>query len=96
MDGLGAKELRSLADKVRDRIGSGIIVLASVEDSQASLVAMVTRDLTGTHKAGDILKNVAKACGGRGGGKPDMAQGGTKDISNLDAALESVFEMVKG
>ncbi len=96
VDGIGAKDLRSLADKVRDRIGSGIIVLASVESDQASLVAMVTKDLTGSHKAGDILKKVAQACGGRGGGKPDMAQGGTKDVSNLDAALESVFDLVRG
>ena len=96
VDGLGAKDLRSLADKVRDRIGSGIIVLASVERDQASLLAVVTKDLTGSHKAGDILRKVAESCGGRGGGKPDMAQGGTKDISNLDAALESVFDMVKG
>ncbi len=95
VDGLGARDLRSLADKVRDRLGSGVIVMASVEDGQASLLAMVTSDLTGKHKAGDILKQVASACGGRGGGKPDMAQGGTKDISNLDAALESVFDLVK-
>lgn len=95
VDGLGARDLRTLADKVRDRIGSGVIVLASVSEGQAALLAVVTMDLTGSHKAGDILKQVAQACGGRGGGKPDMAQGGTKDVSNLDAALESVFDMVK-
>ncbi len=95
VDGLGARDLRTLADKVRDRIGSGVIVLASVSEGQAALLAVVTKDLTGSHKAGDILKQVASACGGRGGGKPDMAQGGTKDVSNLDAALESVFDMVK-
>ena len=95
VDGLGAKELRSLADKIRDRLASGVIVLASEDGGQAALLSMVTKDLTDRFKAGDILKQVALACGGRGGGKPDMAQGGTKDTSNLDAALESVFEIAK-
>jgi alanyl-tRNA synthetase len=95
-DGLDAKELRSLADKVRDRLGSGVIVLGSALEGQASLLAMVTSDLTGRLKAGEILKQVAQACGGRGGGKPDMAQGGTKELEKLDAALESVYDIVKG
>ncbi|KKK90858.1 hypothetical protein LCGC14_2718790, partial [marine sediment metagenome] len=96
VDGLGARELRSLADKIRDRLASGVIVLASEDGGQAALLSMVTKDLTDRFKAGEILKQVAQACGGRGGGKPDMAQGGTKDTSNLDAALESVLEIVKG
>jgi alanyl-tRNA synthetase len=95
VQGLNAKDLRSLADKIRDKMASGVIVLASIDGDQASLMAMVTKDLTSSIKAGDILKQVAQACNGRGGGKPDMAQGGTKDISNIDEALSLVFDIVK-
>ena len=56
---------------------------------------MVTKDLTNRFSAGEILKNVAAMAGGRGGGKPDMAQGGTKELDKLDNALESVYSLVK-
>jgi alanyl-tRNA synthetase len=96
VEGLDPRELRALADSVRDRLGSGIIVLASAKDGQATLLAMVTRDLTERFNAGDILKAVASAAGGRGGGKADMAQGGTKDLEKLDRALETVYDIVRG
>jgi alanyl-tRNA synthetase len=95
LDGIAQKDLRGLADSVRDRLGSGVIVLASVLEEQAALVAMVTKDLTKKYNAGKILKAVADAAGGRGGGKPDMAQGGTKELQRLDSALESVYDIVK-
>jgi alanyl-tRNA synthetase len=95
VDGLGQKDLRELADRVRDRLGSGVVVLASALDGQASLLAMVSRDLAGRFRAGEILKRVASASGGRGGGKPEMAQGGTKDIDKLDTALETVYDIVR-
>ncbi|MBZ0155898.1 MAG: alanine--tRNA ligase [Alphaproteobacteria bacterium] len=95
VDNLEQKDLRVLADNVRDRLGSGIVVIASALDGQASLVAMVTPDLTGKYKAGEILRNVAALAGGKGGGKPEMAQGGTKELNKLDKALESVYDMVK-
>ncbi len=95
VDNLEQKDLRVLADNVRDRLGSGIIVLASAKDEQASIVAMVTKDLTRQYSAGEILKNIAALAGGRGGGKPDMAQGGTKELDKLDGALESVYSLVK-
>ncbi|MCE5313102.1 MAG: alanine--tRNA ligase, partial [Nitrospiraceae bacterium] len=94
-DNLEQKDLRVLADNVRDRLGSGVILIASVKDDQASMLAMVTKDLTQKVKAGDILRQVAELCGGRGGGKPDMAQGGTKEIGKLDSALAAVYEIVK-
>jgi len=96
LQGLDQKELRTLADNVRDRLGSGVVVLASEKDGQAALLAMVTKDLTGSLKAGDILKAVAAAAGGRGGGKADMAQGGTRELDKLDSALQTVYDMVKG
>jgi alanyl-tRNA synthetase len=95
VDGLHQKDLRSLADNVRDRLGSGIIVLASAKDNQASFVAMVTKDLKERFNAGEILKKVAAASGGRGGGKAEMAQGGTKQIDKLDSALSSVYDIVR-
>jgi alanyl-tRNA synthetase len=95
IDGIDGKDLMILADNVRDSLGSGILVLASVKNDQASLVAMVTRDLTNTYSAGTILREIAAAAGGRGGGRPDTAQGGTKEISRLDKALESLYDIIK-
>jgi len=94
-DGLNPNELRLLADNVRDRLGSGVIVLTSVTDGQAAIVGAVTKDLTDKYHAGDIVKNISKTAGGKGGGKPDMAQGGTKDIEKLNTALASVYDIVK-
>jgi alanyl-tRNA synthetase len=94
-DGLNTNELRILADNVRDRLKSGIIVVSSVTDSQAAIVCMVTKDLTDRYNAGEIVKSISKMAGGKGGGKPDMAQGGTKDIAKLDEALQSVYDIIK-
>jgi len=95
IDGMETKDLRVIADNVRDALGSGILVLASVKDEQASLVAMVTSDLTKMFSAGSILKEVAATAGGKGGGKPDTAQGGTKEIAKLDKALDSLYDILK-
>jgi alanyl-tRNA synthetase len=95
IDGMDSKDLRELADKVRDGLGSGVLLLASVKDDQASMVAMVTKDLAGKYKAGDLLKKVAASAGGRGGGKPDIAQGGTKEIDKLDKALDSLYDIIR-
>jgi alanyl-tRNA synthetase len=95
VDGVDPKDLRVMADNVRDRLGSGILLLASVTDGQAAMVAMVTRDLTGRFNAGELLRHIAAEAGGRGGGKPDIAQGGTKEIKKLDKALESLYDIVK-
>jgi alanyl-tRNA synthetase len=94
VDGLDPKELRAVADSVRDRIKSGVVVMGSVKENRVSLVAMVTRDLTGSFHAGNLLKEIAGLVGGSGGGRPDMAQAGGKDATRLDAALEKVYEVV--
>lgn len=94
IEGLDPKDLRGLADNVREGVGSGIILLASVKDDQASMLAMVTKDLLGRFSAGDLLKKVADGAGGKGGGKPDLAQGGTKDLKKLDSALESLYDII--
>jgi alanyl-tRNA synthetase len=71
-----------------------VVVLASVEDGNVSLVAGVTKDLTGKVHAGKLVGTLAQALGGKGGGRPDMAEGGGKDVSALDGALEAVYREV--
>ena len=80
VDDLEQKDLRTLADTLRDKIGSGIIFITSVRDGQASMLAVVTKDLIGRFNAGELLKEVAAMAGGRGGGKAEMAQGGTSKL----------------
>lgn len=92
-NGMDMKSLRNLADSLRDRLGSGIIVLASSIDGQAYYVSAVTKDLTGRFHAGQILKAVT---GGKGGGRPDMAQGGTKDPEGIESALARVSDIIQG
>ena len=94
-DGLNVNELRLFADNVRDRLKSGIIVAVSVNDGNAAILCMVPKDLTGQYNAGDIVKKLSSLAGGKGGGKPELAQGGTKDIDKLNAALESLHEIIR-
>ncbi len=91
-NGMDMKGLRSLADSLKDKIGSGVIVLGSALEGQAYYVSAVTKDLVSKLNAGDILKAVT---GGKGGGRPDMAQGGTKDPEGLDRAISSVGDIIK-
>jgi alanyl-tRNA synthetase len=93
-DGLNQNELRLFADNIRDRLKSGIIVVSSVSNGQAAIVCMVTKDLKDTYHAGKIVKSITHLAGGKGGGKPDMAQGGTKQIDKLDKALESLYDII--
>jgi len=88
--------LRNLADQFKDKIKSGIVVLGSKAGSKAMLIAVVTKDLSGRYHAGNIVKEIASVVGGRGGGRPDMAQAGGNQPENLDQALEKVYEVVKG
>ena len=94
-DGLNTNELRLVADNIKDRLKSGIIIITSVTDGNAAIVCMVTKDLTDKYHAGEIVKQISKAAGGKGGGKPEMAQGGTKDMEKLNTALESLYDIVK-
>ncbi len=93
VDGDG-KALRELADKLRDRLGRGVVALASEQDGKAVLLVAVTKDLTGLVKAGDLVREAAKCIGGSGGGKPDMAQAGGPDAAGIDRALARVGELV--
>ncbi|WP_300674924.1 alanine--tRNA ligase [Desulfoluna sp.] len=85
-------QLRELADRFRDKIGSGVVLLGTESGGKALLLALVTKDLTKTYKAGDIVKKAAAIVGGGGGGRPDMAQAGGSKPEHLDEALNSLFE----
>ncbi|ATA19310.1 alanyl-tRNA synthetase [Gibbsiella quercinecans] len=84
------KMLRTMVDDLKNQLGSAIIVLATVADDKVSLIAGVTKDLTDRVKAGELIGNVAQQVGGKGGGRPDMAQAGGSDVNALPAALGSV------
>ncbi len=93
-DELDPEGMRQLIDAVKEKIGSGVIVLASGKPSIA-FIAGVTKDLTGKVKAGDLVKEVAKVAGGGGGGRPDLAQAGGKDASKVDEALRQVIPFIE-
>ena len=87
--------LRNLGDELKSRLGSGVVVLGSTGGDKVSLVAMATKDVTGLGvHSGNIVKQVAQATGGSGGGRPEMAQAGGKDKSKLAEAMESVKEIL--
>ncbi|MBW1847265.1 MAG: alanine--tRNA ligase [Deltaproteobacteria bacterium] len=86
--------LRELADKYKDKIKSGVVVLGSINGSKVMLIAVVTKDLVDKYHAGEIIKQVAKIAGGSGGGRPDMAQAGGSKPEKLDAALAIVEELI--
>ncbi len=90
LEGADAKALRETMDKLKDKLKSAAVVLAAVADGKVTLIAGVTADLTGKVKAGDLVNMVAQQVGGKGGGRPDMAQAGGTQPENLAAALASV------
>jgi alanyl-tRNA synthetase len=87
--------LRNLADQLKDKIKSGIVVLGSTVDAKVMLIAVVTKDLTDRYHAGNIITQVAAVVGGRGGGRPDMAQAGGSQPQKLNQALEKAYEVVE-
>ena len=96
LEGADINTLRETMDKLKDKLKSAAVVLASVVDGKVTLIAGVTADLTGKVKAGDLVNMVAQQVGGKGGGRPDMAQAGGTQPENLVAALASVTSWVEG
>jgi alanyl-tRNA synthetase len=94
VEGLDDRGLRDMADRLRDRLKSGIVVLAAAQGDKAMLLAVVTKDLVGRFHAGNIIKQLAPIVGGGGGGRPDFAQAGGKDPTKLDAAVEAAYAIV--
>ncbi len=95
VEGLDRQQMRALADTLRNKWKSGVIVLASTEDGAVSIVSAVTKDLTARIQAGKLVGSVAQAVGGKGGGRPDMAEGGGKDPAALPQALADVSAEVE-
>ncbi|AFL72796.1 alanine--tRNA ligase [Thiocystis violascens] len=95
LDGADPKSLRTTLDQIKDKLGSAVVVLATESDGKVSLVAGVTKDLTDRLKAGELIGLVAGKVGGKGGGRPDMAQAGGNDPAGLPAALELVDGWVR-
>ena len=95
MDGADSKVLRETLDQLKNKLGSAAVVLAAVKGNKITLVAGVTSDQTGSIKAGELVNQVAQQVGGKGGGRPDMAQAGGNQPEHLDAALQSVQQWVQ-
>jgi len=94
VDGVDARQLREMADQLKEKMGSGFIFLASPGQNNVTLVSSVSPDLTKRYHAGDIVKEVAPIVGGGGGGRPDFAQAGGKDPSKTDEALKRVWQII--
>jgi len=90
LDGVETKSLRGMVDELKNKMQSGIIMLATANDDKVGLIAGVTKDLTGQVKAGELVNMVAQQVGGKGGGRPDMAQAGGSEPENIASALASV------
>ena len=95
LDGADSKALRVTLDQLKDKLGSAVVVLATEADGKVSLIAGVTKDLTDRLRAGDLIREVAEKVGGKGGGRPDMAQAGGNDPAGLPAALALVDGWVR-
>jgi len=95
VDNLERAQLRTLIDQLRDKIGSGVVVLGSASNGNVSLIVGVTKDLTSRVQAGKVIGPVAQKVGGKGGGRPDLAEAGGKDAGALDAALDGAYAVVE-
>jgi alanyl-tRNA synthetase len=95
VDNLDRSQMRTLVDQLRDKVGSGVVVLGSATDGRVALIAGVTKDMTARVQAGKIIAQVAQKVGGKGGGRPDMAEAGGDKPEALDAALNDVYNVVE-
>jgi len=95
VDNLERAQMRTLVDQLRDKLGSGVVVLGSATDGNVSLIVGVTKDLTQKVQAGKVIGLVAQRVGGKGGGRPDLAEAGGKDPQALDAALSESYRVVE-
>ncbi len=95
VDGLDAGQMRTLVDQLRQKLGTGVAVLGSAQgEDKVTIIVGVTKDLTARIQAGKVVNPIAQKVGGSGGGKPDMAQAGGKDVAALDAALAAAYDVV--
>jgi alanyl-tRNA synthetase len=95
LDGADRNTMRQVVDTLRQKLGSGVVVLGAAEDSKVALISAVTRDLQAKLHAGKIVQEIARQVGGSGGGRADLAEAGGKDVAALETALENVFSVVE-
>jgi alanyl-tRNA synthetase len=96
VEGLDGKQLRDIADQLKERLGDGVVILAGGSGMNVNLVASVSKELTKRFHAGNIIKELAAMVGGGGGGRPDFAQAGGKEPEKIDAALKRAEELIRG
>jgi alanyl-tRNA synthetase len=94
VDGLERGPMRDLVDQMRGKLGSGVVVLGAASEGRVALIVGVTKDLTGRVQAGKVVGQLAAMVGGKGGGRPDLAEAGGSDVGALDAALGKAAEVV--
>jgi alanyl-tRNA synthetase len=92
--GVDREGLRQMVDNLRQKLGSGVVILFSADDGKVAIIAGVTKDLTSRVQAGKIVQELAKLVGGSGGGRPDLAEAGGKDTSAVDSALRSIYPLL--
>jgi len=95
IEALDRQQMRELVDTLRNKFKSAVVVLASVDDGTVSIVSAVTKDLTSKVHAGKLAAALAQAVGGKGGGRPEMAEGGGKDVAALPAALQTICSEIE-
>jgi alanyl-tRNA synthetase len=94
IEGVDRESMRQLMDSLRQKLGSGVVVLGAIEDGKVALLAGVTKDLTSKLHAGKVIQEIAKKVAGSGGGRPDLAEAGGKDTSALKSALDQVYPLI--
>jgi alanyl-tRNA synthetase len=94
LEGVDRETMRQVVDSLRQKLGSGVVVLGTIEDGKVALLAGVTKDLTSKLHAGKIIQATAKLVGGSGGGRPDLAEAGGKDTTGLKLALDHVYLLI--
>src|SRR4029077_20246822 len=95
VDGFDRQQLRTLVDSLRNKWKTAVVVLAAAHDSDIAIVSGVTKDLTSKVQAGKLVQEIALGTGGKGGGRPEMAEGGGKNVSALAAELDRVYKTVE-
>src|SRR5262249_16650885 len=95
VEGVEDKALREMADQLRDKLQPAGVVLGAIQGDRVGLLVVVSKEVAKTYHAGNIIKQIAPIVGGGGGGRPDFAQAGGKDVARLDEALQKVYELVE-
>jgi alanyl-tRNA synthetase len=95
IDGVDSKNLRIAIDQLKDKLGTAVVVLGSIDDGKVKLAVGVTKDTVSRIRAGDLIQSIATVIGGKGGGRPDFAQAGGSEKNKIDKALELASDLIK-